>query len=53
MRTVPATAIFSAVQTAQADLLVKVLTKLGVRDRVVLGHSWGALMAIAFGLRSD
>ena len=39
--------------TAQAALLVKALNQLGVRDPVVLGHSWGALVAIAIGLRND
>src|SRR5437868_11469274 len=35
--------------TAQADLFAEALEKLGVRDPVVLGHSWGALVALAFG----
>ncbi|OSI79078.1 MULTISPECIES: alpha/beta fold hydrolase [Bradyrhizobium] len=39
--------------TAQAALFVKALDQLGVRDPVVLGHSWGALVAIALSLRSD
>src|SRR4030081_3572942 len=39
--------------TAQAALFVKALNLLGVRDPVVLGHSWGALVAIAIGLRND
>src|ERR1700730_973110 len=39
--------------TAQAALFVKVLHQLGVRNPVVLGHSWGALVAIAFALRND
>ncbi|MGX1322138.1 pimeloyl-ACP methyl ester carboxylesterase [Bradyrhizobium sp. USDA 377] len=38
---------------AQAALLVKALGQLGIRDPVVLGHSWGALVAIALGLRKD
>jgi pimeloyl-ACP methyl ester carboxylesterase len=38
---------------AQAALLVKALDQLGVRNPVVLGHSWGALVAIAIGLRND
>src|SRR3954468_16022646 len=29
---------------AQADLFVKALEQLGVRNPVVLGHSWGALV---------
>src|SRR4051794_14328509 len=47
----PRSRIWSA--TAQADLFVKALNQLGVRNPVVLGHSWGALVAIAIGLRSD
>jgi pimeloyl-ACP methyl ester carboxylesterase len=39
--------------TAQADLLVKVLGELRVHDPVVLGHSWGTLVAIAVALRQD
>jgi pimeloyl-ACP methyl ester carboxylesterase len=39
--------------TAQAALFVKALDQLGVRNPVVLGHSWGTLVAIAFGLRND
>ncbi|MBI5263348.1 MAG: alpha/beta hydrolase [Bradyrhizobium sp.] len=39
--------------TAQGDLFVKALNQLGVRDPVVLGHSWGALVAIALSLRTD
>jgi pimeloyl-ACP methyl ester carboxylesterase len=39
--------------TAQAALFVKVLDQLGIRNPVVLGHSWGALVAIAIGLRDD
>jgi pimeloyl-ACP methyl ester carboxylesterase len=38
---------------AQAALFVKALNQLGVRDPVVLGHSWGALVAIALSLRND
>ena len=38
---------------AQAALFVKALNQLGVRDPVVLGHSWGALVAIALSLRKD
>src|SRR3954468_9732602 len=32
--------------TSQAGLFVKALNQLGVRNPVVLGHSWGALVAI-------
>jgi pimeloyl-ACP methyl ester carboxylesterase len=39
--------------TAQAALFVKALNQLGVRNPVVLGHSWGALVALAIGLRND
>jgi pimeloyl-ACP methyl ester carboxylesterase len=39
--------------TAQAALFVKALNQLGVRNPVVLGHSWGALVAIAIGLRNE
>ena len=39
--------------TAQAALFVKALNQLDVRNPVVLGHSWGALVAIAFALQND
>jgi pimeloyl-ACP methyl ester carboxylesterase len=39
--------------TAQAALFVKALDQLGVRNPVVLGHSWGTLVALAFALRND
>ncbi|MCA6113323.1 alpha/beta hydrolase [Bradyrhizobium sp. WSM 1738] len=39
--------------TSQAALLVKALNQLGVRDPVVLGHSWGALVAVAIGFQND
>jgi pimeloyl-ACP methyl ester carboxylesterase len=39
--------------TAQAALFVKALNQLGVRNPVLLGHSWGTLVAIAFALRND
>ncbi len=35
---------------AQARLVHAALERLGVRDPVVLGHSWGALVAAAYGL---
>jgi pimeloyl-ACP methyl ester carboxylesterase len=47
----PRSRIWSA--TAQAALFVNALNQLGVRNPVVLGHSWGALVAIAIGLRND
>jgi pimeloyl-ACP methyl ester carboxylesterase len=39
--------------TSQAALFVKALHQLGVRDPVVLGHSWGALVAVAIGLQEN
>ena len=39
--------------SAQAALFVKAFNQLGVRDPVVLGHSWGALVAIALSMRKD
>jgi pimeloyl-ACP methyl ester carboxylesterase len=39
--------------TAQAALFVKALHQLDVRNPVVLGHSWGTLVAIALALRND
>jgi pimeloyl-ACP methyl ester carboxylesterase len=38
---------------AQAALLMKALNQLGIRNPVVLGHSWGAFVAIALGVRKD
>src|SRR5207237_1588095 len=35
----------------QADLIHKALVRLGVADPIVFGHSWGALVALAMGLR--
>lgn len=35
---------------AQAELLVKALEKLEVERPVVLGHSWGTMVAVAMGL---
>ncbi len=35
----------------QADLLHAALRRLGVSDPIVLGHSWGALVALSVGLR--
>ena len=34
----------------QAELLHAALARLGVSDPIVLGHSWGALVALAMGL---
>jgi len=39
--------------TSQAALFVKAFDQLGVRDPVVLGHSWGALVAVAIGLQNN
>ena len=39
--------------TAQAELLVKVLAQLRVHNPVVLGHSWGTLVAIALALHKE
>jgi pimeloyl-ACP methyl ester carboxylesterase len=39
--------------TAQAALFVKALEQLGVRNPVIMGHSWGALVAVAIELRND
>jgi pimeloyl-ACP methyl ester carboxylesterase len=36
---------------AQAELIYKALERLGVSRSIVLGHSWGASVAIAFALR--
>ncbi|MGY4624857.1 alpha/beta fold hydrolase [Bradyrhizobium sp. USDA 4486] len=47
----PRLRIWSA--AAQAALLVKALDQLGIRAPVVLGHSWGAFVAIALGVRKD
>jgi pimeloyl-ACP methyl ester carboxylesterase len=38
---------------AQAALFVKALNQLGVRNPVLLGHSWGTLVAVALSLRND
>ncbi|WP_247348738.1 MULTISPECIES: alpha/beta hydrolase [unclassified Bradyrhizobium] len=46
----PRTRIWTA--TTQASLFAKALDQLGVRNPVVLGHSWGTLVAIALALRS-
>ena len=47
----PRTRIWTA--TTQAILFAKALHQLGVRNPVVLGHSWGTLVAIALALQSD
>src|ERR1700737_2746087 len=36
---------------AQADLFVKALDRLGVRSAIILGHSWGASVAVALALK--
>ena len=47
----PRLRIWSA--SAQAALFVTALKRLGVHDPVVLGHSWGTLVALAISLRDD
>jgi pimeloyl-ACP methyl ester carboxylesterase len=47
----PRSRVWSA--TAQAALFVQALDQLGIRNPVVLGHSWGTLVAIACALRKD
>jgi pimeloyl-ACP methyl ester carboxylesterase len=37
--------------SAQADLLHLALEKLGIKSAIILGHSWGASVAVALGLR--
>jgi pimeloyl-ACP methyl ester carboxylesterase len=39
--------------TAQAALFTRALRQLGVHNPVVLGHSWGTLVAVALALRND
>ena len=39
--------------TSQAALFVKALNQLGVREPIVLGHSWGALVAVAIGFQDN
>ena len=36
---------------AQADLINAALTKIGVQGAIVLGHSWGTLVAVALALK--
>jgi pimeloyl-ACP methyl ester carboxylesterase len=36
---------------AQADLIAEALSQIGVSHATVLGHSWGASIAVALGLR--
>lgn len=38
---------------AQAALFAKALDQLGVRNPVLLGHSWGTLVALGLALRDD
>jgi pimeloyl-ACP methyl ester carboxylesterase len=35
----------------QADLLHEALRRMGVENPIILGHSWGSLIALAYGLR--
>jgi pimeloyl-ACP methyl ester carboxylesterase len=39
--------------TAQGALLANALDQLGVHNPVLLGHSWGTLVALALALRND
>src|ERR1700709_2262316 len=36
---------------AQADLLAKAILRLNVQHAIVLGHSWGASVAVAMALK--
>nr|WP_237684441.1 alpha/beta hydrolase [Pseudaminobacter soli] len=45
----PRTALWT--NSAQAELFEKTLRQLGVRDALVLGHSWGASVAAALALK--
>jgi pimeloyl-ACP methyl ester carboxylesterase len=47
----PRTRVWTA--RSQAALFVKALDQLGVREPVVLGHSWGALVAAAIALQDN
>jgi len=47
----PRTRLWTA--KTQAALFAKALDQLGVRNPVVLGHSWGTLVAVALALQSD
>jgi pimeloyl-ACP methyl ester carboxylesterase len=38
---------------AQAGLFAKALENIGVHDPIIVGHSWGTLVAVALGLRAD
>jgi pimeloyl-ACP methyl ester carboxylesterase len=38
--------------TAQAKLILHALEELGVEQAVVVGHSWGTMVAIAMGLKN-
>ena len=36
---------------AQADLIARALSRLGISNAIVLGHSWGASVAVAMGIK--
>src|SRR5579863_637761 len=36
---------------AQADLIATALTEIGVARAIILGHSWGTLVALAFAIK--
>jgi pimeloyl-ACP methyl ester carboxylesterase len=38
---------------AQADLIAAALKKIGVQRAIVLGHSWGTLVALAFAVKNS
>jgi pimeloyl-ACP methyl ester carboxylesterase len=38
--------------SAQADLISKALLRLGVEKSLMVGHSWGTLVALAYGLQN-
>jgi pimeloyl-ACP methyl ester carboxylesterase len=38
---------------AQAELFAEVLPKIGISNPIVVGHSWGTLVAVALALRDD
>ena len=38
--------------SAQADLIRKALLRLGVEKSLMVGHSWGTLVALAYGLQN-
>ncbi len=43
--------MWSGLPTTQAELIKQALTKLNVSNATVLGHSWGASVAVALALK--